>query len=409
MDAKYNKKFMISASMMLFTFMIAFDWILSLPGIMSFKPLFAVVLMAYSMITYILLFHNTILEKIIWWCIFYFGIAIMELITFCILKLVLNKSLDEMSTDELSLHIIIIGKVLFVLLFEFIIRSRKSKLIISFIYLKDLAFIILFNIILLLAVIYMFSNHKSILFRIDQVISFVFAMVLIITVYTVLLIFRVGKKSKEELETQLKLQQIELELKLNDDMILVTDKLRKLRHDMNNHIGLIKALVTTQKYDELEEYINQIYEDVEIANDLVITGNKTLSVLLNSKKCLAKSKNIDFTSMIVAQDINMQNKDICILLGNILDNAIEAAEKSGDNKYVQLMIQKTEEGCIIKCENSFGIRPVMKKGKFITIKDNTLIHGIGTENIMDIVTKYKGEINFDYEDEIFSVKVVMPV
>jgi sensor histidine kinase regulating citrate/malate metabolism len=205
------------------------------------------------------------------------------------------------------------------------------------------------------------------------------------------------------------LQETELELKLNEDMVNITDKLRKLRHDMNNHIGLIKTLVHTERYDELEEYINQIYEDVEIANELVISGNRTVAVLINAKKALAKSKNIEFSSMITILDLNMQSKDICTLLGNILDNAIEAAEKSLGKKYIDLMIQKTEEGCVISCENSIGTRPVVKKGKFVTWKDNTFNHGIGTENMKDIVTKYKGQLYFDYDDEAFNVRVDMPV
>jgi sensor histidine kinase regulating citrate/malate metabolism len=141
----------------------------------------------------------------------------------------------------------------------------------------------------------------------------------------------------------------------------------------------------------------------------VLTENKTLSVLLNAKKSLAKEKNIKFTSIIATQEINMQSKDICSLLGNILDNAIDAAERAGNKKYIQLLIKKTSEGCVINCENTFGLKPIMKKGRFITRKENNLIHGIGTENIKDIVAKYNGEISFEYDDEIFNVNVLLPI
>ena len=94
---------------------------------------------------------------------------------------------------------------------------------------------------------------------------------------------------------------------------------------------------------------------------------------------------------------------------NILDNAIEAAEKTPGKKYIDLMIQRTEEGCIISCENSMGAVPVTRKERFITTKENALDHGIGIENIKEIVSSYRGQINFDYDDNMFNVKVIMPV
>lgn len=243
--------------------------------------------------------------------------------------------------------------------------------------------------------------------RFDDI--FIVFLSIIIFPITVALVLCIKKKTNEGMAIQSKLQQAEMELKLNIDMVTITDTLRKLRHDLNNHLGLIKSLAKEERYEELKDYIDQIYEDVELANDLILTENKTLSILLNSKKCLAKGKNIDFTSIITTQEINMQSKDICSLLCNILDNAIESAEKSKHKKYIQLMIQKTEEGCVISCENSIGLIPVLKRGKFISNKANSLLHGIGTEKIRDIVQKYNGEIMFEYDEEYFNVHVILPV
>jgi sensor histidine kinase regulating citrate/malate metabolism len=233
--------------------------------------------------------------------------------------------------------------------------------------------------------------------------------VLITTIVTVTLVFKIEKESKKEIETKLKLAQIEMELKQNMDMINVTDNLRKLRHDMNNHIGLIRNLLNTNKYDELKVYVDQLYEDVDKANEFIISDNNTLAVLLNSKQNKAKELNIDFQSVIAASDIQMQDKDICALFGNILDNAIEAAENADHKKFIDFSIQKTDNGCVISCENSFGKKPIIKKGKFISRKDNSNLHGIGIENIKEIVSKYHGEVHFDIDDEVFNIRVVMPV
>ena len=409
LQVKSNKNIPLASTIGLFLLMSIKLIIVNSPGMDQYKTLGTLILVVYCLVLLLVFFKNSLLEKVVWLGVYNFVLFIMEILTILTLNIGLKRPLGVIFGDSISMSVIVIGKIMMVLVLEIIIRSHRDKLIMGFSYFKELAAIILFNFLLVLGVVYILTNKNEILHKLDYIILVLFGVVLLITASTVALIFRLEKKSKEEIVTQLKLQQIELELKLNEDMINITDRLRKLRHDMNNHIGLMKNLVQTKQYDELEEYINQVYEDVGVANELVITGNKTLAVLLNAKKSLAKAKNIDFTSMIATQDINMKNKDICTLLGNILDNAIEAAEKSGAKKYIQLMIQKTEEGCVISCENSLGTKPIINKDKFVSRKENSFIHGIGTENIKDIVEKYKGEINIDYDDDMFNVRVVMPV
>ncbi len=353
--------------------------------------------------------RNSLVEKLTWFILYYFGLFTMELLTLLFLGLVLKqnvKSIGEL--DQSGLIVVAIGKFITLLLFEWVIRIRKGKFIIGISYFRELVAVCLFNLLLLLGLVYLCYNKQIIVHHIDDIVTVTLFLVFVITMNSVALIFRIEKKSNQEIETQLKLQQIEHELELNNNIVEMTDKLSKLRHDMNNHIGVLNALVKTKKYTDLEEYIQQMYEDVELANDLVIKGNKVVAVLLNAKKALAKQKNIEFSSFVEAQEFNMQNKDICALLGNILDNAIEAAEKCRSKKYVQLMIQKTEEGNVISCENSFGIKPIVKKGRFITNKENNQLHGIGTDHIRQIVTKYNGELNFDYDDETFNLRIVIP-
>lgn len=410
LERKYHKNFLVLAAAFMFVLILAKFYVFHIPGLSKYQAIGSAVTMLYSLLIFIFLFRNSLVEKFVWWGVYYFGLIIMEMITILFLIVIVNKPLEALGPyDWLSLSVILLGKLFTLLLFELIIRKRSRKLIIAITYSKELAAVVILNSLLLVGVVFLFTNKPYISKNLDYIILFYFWVVLLYTLFSVLLIYRIEKKSNEELATQLKLQQIEMELKLNDDMKTSTDRLRKLRHDMNNHIGLIKTLVYTQKYEELKEYTDQLYEDVEIANDLVITGNKTLSVLLNTKKNRAKEKNIEFTCILATEDIDMQDKDICTLLGNILDNAIEAADKSENGKYIELTIQKTQDGCVINCENSFGIRPEVIDGRFITGKKNARIHGIGTEIIKDIVSKYHGDIRFNYEEDIFSVRVVMPV
>lgn len=383
----------------------------NLPLFGEYHVITYLIILLYTFACFYFLSGNNTIERIVWWAIYTFSLLATDLITVLFLHAMIKVQASDIygNGDPFSLVFISIGKIFLCFLIEVLINKRKGRFIIGISYIRELTILFMFNIILVLGVVFVCYSKQNIVQRIDHIVIIFLILVFMITSNTIILIFRIEKKSNEELETRLKIQQMQMELKQNNDMVDITDKLRKLRHDMNNHIGIMKALIKTEKFNDLEEYVDQIYEDVEIANDIVIMENKVVSVLLNVKKAVAKQKNIEFTSIIATQDFKMQNKDICSLLGNILDNAIEAAEKARSKKFIQLTIQTTEQGNIINCENTFGVKPIMKKGRFLTNKENNQIHGIGTENIKDIVTKYNGEIDFSYDDEMFNIRIVIPM
>jgi two-component system, LytTR family, sensor histidine kinase AgrC len=409
LDLKFRRRSAVAASIGMFIMIQVKDILSYIPVVDQYQVIVSFLILIYVFVVISLLTVNTFVEKLIWWGVYFLGLIAIELALILGYYAVIHVSLDTIiGTNEVNIIMVISTKLITLLLFEIVFRKHRGKINIGIFYLWELAMVIIFNLVLAMVLVYSFYNRKD-LVEFNEIMALFFGVVLLITIYTVALIFRIEKKSNEETATQLRLQQIELELKLNNDMVDISDKLRQLRHDMNNHIGLIKTLVHTGKHEELEEYVDQIYEDVKIANDLIITNNKTLSILLNAKKNLAKEKNIDFSSVITILDLDMKSKDICSLLGNILDNAIEAAENSGSKKYIQLIIQKTERGYAIDCENSIGMKPVLKKGKFITSKEDTLLHGIGIRNIKDIVAVYHGELEFEYDDEAFNIHVLIPV
>jgi hypothetical protein len=400
---------MIAASFIIVLLMIK-GVIFNLPIMENLRGYGSFVIIFYTFIAAILLFKSPLFEKLIWWGVYYIGLIIMELITITFMTLVLKISIDSIqNNDVINNTATIITKVVTLILFELFIRRRRAKLQIKESDHKNLSILIVSNVVLVIGSVIVFFNVNNANLDLDSVIQFIFLVILIIELITFLLVFKMERESRKELQTQLKLQRIELELKQNNDMINITDNLRKLRHDMNNHIGLIRNLIDEQKYEDLKLYVDDLYGDVARANDIIVAENKALSVLLNAKKERAKELNIEFQSFIAASGISMQDRDICTLFGNILDNAIEAAEKSMHKKFVDFSIQKTESGCIIQCENSMGFKPVVKKGRFLSNKDNNHLHGIGTENIKDIVSKYNGELHFDYDEEVFNLRIVMPV
>ncbi len=410
LDKKYGKRIYIIAGSILALLLAIKIQIFEVPALKGYNVIGTVAVIMTALLINMVLFRNPINEKLIWWGIYYFGLIMVELISIAFMQVVLHIPMELFQNENsFACWFTFFEKLATLLIFELFIRFRKGKLQIMVAQYKHLTLAIIINIILVLGTVIIYFNIDDTKIDINTTIAFIFVVVFLMTLVTMTLIFRIEKASRREIETKLKLQQIEMELKQNRDMINITENLRKLRHDMNNHYGLIRNFIYTKDYDGLKEYVDQLYVDMDMANDVVISENKVLSVILNLKRNQAKEKEIDFQSLIAADKIDMQEKDITSLLGNILDNAIEGAAKSKDKKYIDFSIQKTESGCVISCENSIGEKPVIKRGKLVTSKNNNSQHGIGTENIKDIVTKYRGEVRFDFDDEMFCVRVVMPV
>jgi hypothetical protein len=409
LDPKYKKMYYILAALSIYIIILTKDFLFSFEHLGAYRVYGSIFIAIYMLVLNHLLFKSARAQKFVWWGVYYIGIFIVELLTIGVLVFVLRISMTEIITNKtISLWASLGNKILTLLLFELFIRRRKSKFEIKTATFNNIFILIAFNVILIFGGVAVFTNVYNTEIDLYTVIQYILVAILLTTLVTFSLIFKIEKESKKEIETRLKLQQIELELKQNKDIINITDNLRKLRHDMNNHIGLIKSLIYDQKYDELREYVDDLYQDVAVANEYIVLENKVLSVLLNSKREKAKELEVDFQSFVAASDINIPEKDICVLFGNILDNAIEAASKAVNSKFVTMSIQKTESGCIIQCENSIGEKPLIKKGKFLTSKSDKNLHGIGTENIIDVVNKYNGKIKFDFDEEVFSIRIVMP-
>ncbi len=410
LDLKYKKRYLVLAAVSIYIIILIKGFIFTPESMSTYMVYGSIFIAVYTLFINYYLFQNALFEKFIWWGIYYFGIFIVEIITLGILVFVLGFSVNDVLNNEtISLWASFGNKILTLIIFEVFINRRKGKLEIKDTASKNIIILITCNIVLVLGGVAVISNVYNTEINLYAVILIFFVVILLTTILTFTLIFRIEKESKKEIATRLKLQQMELELKQTKDIVNITDNLRKLRHDMNNHFGLIKSMIYEQKYDDLRQYVDDLYQDVAVANEYIVHDNKTLSVLLNSKRDKAKELDVDFQSFIAASDINMPEKDICVLFGNILDNAIEAASKALNSRYVNMTIQKTESGCIIQCENSFGEKPVIKKGKFLTSKEDKNMHGIGTGIITDVVNKYNGKIKFDFDEDIFNVRIVLPV
>lgn len=184
--------------------------------------------------------------------------------------------------------------------------------------------------------------------------------------------------------------------------------MRGWRHDYHNHLQSLKAKLTKNQIDESIEYLNELEKDLDDIHQIVETGNINIDAILNSKLSLAMTHDIDVNVKVsIPKDLPINNIDCCVLLGNLIDNAIEACEKVNDNKYIRLYIGLYKKQLYISITNATN--EIVRKfdEEYITTKRGN--HGHGLKRINKVVEKYNGYINRKNEPGVFVTEIMLPM
>lgn len=182
-------------------------------------------------------------------------------------------------------------------------------------------------------------------------------------------------------------------------------EIRNIKHDLRNQVTVLNDLLKDNKYDEAKKHINQLYNDVEKVTSVCYTGNSAVDSIINLKGDYARSRNISFMSKIKVTSIDFETISICRILGNALDNAIEACERMDiDEKCVCIAMHQLDNKLIIEIENTS--LPV-DVNNLITSKKNKEAHGIGMQSIRQTVESMNGYVSCNYENGYFSIKIVL--
>lgn len=180
----------------------------------------------------------------------------------------------------------------------------------------------------------------------------------------------------------------------------------KLFHDFHNHIGVLRQLLLGEKYREAVLYLEELQEPMREITDRVWTGDGTADYLINSKGALAGERGIDFSVQgEFPRHTDIRSVDLCAILGNLLDNAIEAAGKvkPPEQSFVSLTIRRINQMLVIKVENSFAISPVQREGELKTTKGEEGLHGWGLKSAKAAAEKYDGVIQYSHSGKRFQV------
>ena len=205
--------------------------------------------------------------------------------------------------------------------------------------------------------------------------------------------------------------------KQRDEVQNIYQTMRAWRHDYHNHMQSIKALLEMGKQKELSEYLDNLEKDLDSIDIAIRTGNVGLDAILSSKVSIARKNNIEVNCTAkVHQNLTVSDVHLCAIVGNLMDNAIEACEKmKGDGlgkasdapRFIRVYIGLFKSQLYISVTNSTKEKKRRRLAELVTSKIGE--HGFGLRRIDKIAEKYDGYVNRKNEPGVFATEVMLPL
>lgn len=181
---------------------------------------------------------------------------------------------------------------------------------------------------------------------------------------------------------------------------------KKFRHDLMHHMFVLNQL-SDKNSEEYKQYYEAVLEKVDELKSKISVNNSIVDAVLNRFYNESKDKGICFNVDGHMPEIcNIEPYDLCTIFSNLLNNAVEASEKTED-KEINVELRYSEEEIIITVSNFYNGILNKKNGEIATTKNNTNMHGWGMQNIRESVRKYYGCLDIEIEQNIFYVTVLL--
>ncbi|MCM1194008.1 MAG: GHKL domain-containing protein [Acetatifactor muris] len=183
----------------------------------------------------------------------------------------------------------------------------------------------------------------------------------------------------------------------------------RLFHDFHNHIEALHRYLEKDRTAEAVQYLESLRSPIEAVTQPVWVGDEAVDYLINSKITLAASQEIQVKCNIeYPQHTNIRSVDLVVILGNLLDNALEAVESTeGDLRFINLTIRRINEMLVIKMENGCNATPTVADGDLQTSKTDKTLHGWGLQSVRTAAGRYDGIIETEYSNHIFRAVVTL--
>ena len=226
-----------------------------------------------------------------------------------------------------------------------------------------------------------------------------------------ILVFRMRRQYEAERElAEIKAEQAKLLEREYAELGRMYETNARLFHDFHNHIGVLQQFLSQEKYGEARRYLDELQQPLREMGTGRWTGDEAADYLIGSKAEAAKAMGVRLSIQAeYPRHANIRSADLCAVLGNLLDNALEAAVQAGkpEGRWASLTIRKIHRMLVIKMENSFSGTPVEQGGRLLTTKAEAGLHGWGIRSVQAAAEKYDGTVQTSYEGNVFCTVVTL--
>ncbi len=185
-------------------------------------------------------------------------------------------------------------------------------------------------------------------------------------------------------------------------------QVRGWRHDYRNHIQNMKIQLSEGNYEQLAEYLDELADDLDTVDTVIKTGNVMADAILNSKLTVARKMNVRLNVKAnIPEHLPMSGVELCSILGNMLDNALEACRPLPEkDRFMRVYIGRLKDYMYLSVQNSAG-KVRKEKGAYLSTKEGK--HGYGLFRIDRIAKKYGGYVDRQNEEGIFATEIMIPL
>ena len=230
---------------------------------------------------------------------------------------------------------------------------------------------------------------------------------ILLNVILYLMIYQVQMLAKSKYELTLVHKQMEFERSRMEEAHAIWQNIRKVRHDLKNHFTVIRGTLDEGDVESCKRYMDGLYQTVESMGNLIQSGNSSIDYIINSKL-----SNLDGVRVLVSGYVGNYNDiepaDLACVLGNIIDNAIEAQGKVEEDRCIELHFLQKGSNRIIVCKNSVSCSVLNENKHLKSTKPSPEWHGLGHQIVETTVKKYHGWIDYFEEGKMFGVQIILP-
>lgn len=336
-----------------------------------------------------------------YYCIFYSLFTVIYFIRTCLLSDYVLQKDNTLYNSFSSLSCTAITYILFSL---YVNRKRIKSYQKGKSYMRQFNFISIITICALTLSTFLLDTS---LFSVEQTVPLIFTFIIIVVSICLYAYQKIATTVEENAQAQLQLEKAKLEQGYYAAIEQKLNEIRTLRHDMNNHLVIINGYAGQNKNAEISQYINQIRSQFSHTH-IIRTESEVISSIVNAKADDCSQRGIRFEFLHQFSTVTIDDYSLITILGNLLDNAISAADKTS-NGYVRLHMKELDSYLSIQCENNHCEQIQKKEDGFVSTKaPSSEIHGLGLKSIEKTVAALRGTLEIQFDNTVFRVLIMLP-